>query len=113
MIVVTYVVIATINAAHACRPVVAGFVKLPIISFIASKMKITDIREEKMSSVNRVKVSTMFEVENTDERNNIRLDQRPIQLYTGKNGTPFATQASYTTFRNANRGPVVPIIVNG
>ena len=32
---------------------------------------------------------------------------------TGRNGTLYVTHASYKTFRNASRGPVVPIIVNG
>ena len=51
--------------------------------------------------------------EKKEDRKRIADDQIPTQEYTGRNGKFIFVHASYRTFKNANRGPVVPIIVKG
>ena len=53
----------------------------------------------------------MLDTENTDESNKKKADHRPVQAYTGRKGIPLLTQVECKTFKNARRGPVVPIIV--
>ncbi len=64
---VVYVVMAIINDKQACRPDIFGFRNCNIKSLKASYMKMTDINEENISSVNFVKYSIRFEVEKNAE----------------------------------------------
>ena len=71
------------------------------------------MRLENISSVNLVKSVTPFEVENRAPRNKYKEDQRPVQAYNGKKGTPSLVERPYSTDVKANTGPVEPMIVNG
>jgi len=77
VVAVTYVTPAMIKDKHALIPGVSGFEKPDEIAANASKMKITDIKLEKISSVNLVKYSTTFESEKKEEMNRKNDDHNP------------------------------------
>ena len=72
-----YVVNAMIRLDVAWIPGIAGLRKFKDKSLIASYIKMTEIRLEKISSVNFVKYSTKLEVEKNADKYRKRLDQIP------------------------------------
>lgn len=75
----TYVVNAMIRLDVAWIPGIAGLRKFSVRSLIASYINITEIRLEKISSVNFVKYSTKLDVEKNADKYRKRLDQIPTQ----------------------------------
>jgi len=109
--------VAMVNVDVAQRSVINAFGNGPAKEAptfdTASTTKMTLIKVENISSVNRVKYLTRLDPDVRDAMSRMADVHNPVQVYNGKNGKfhIFANCARHAT--KANTGPVEPMIVKG